>query len=109
MSKDFVLQLRYLGLLPQAGCVEYCFSIEDKDRNARQVVLTIADDFFLKNALKRQEAPDLCYQKVLTDLLAENSGVRFPSNTSVTALDIAHYRELHPTSKTRKYARRDEQ
>ncbi|HTY64356.1 MAG TPA: hypothetical protein VMG30_19050 [Acidobacteriota bacterium] len=107
MSKDLVMQLRYLGVLPQAGFFEYGFRIEDKDKGARQVVLTIADDFFLKNELKRQEAPDLCYQKVLADLSAENGDACFPLSTSVTALDIARYRDLHPTAKLRRFARKD--
>jgi hypothetical protein len=107
MSKDLVLQLRYLGVLPQAGFVEYGFRIENKDKVARQVVLTIADDFFLKNELKPQEAPDLCYQKMLTDLSAENGDECLPLNTSVTALDIARYRDLHPLTKSRKLIRRE--
>jgi hypothetical protein len=102
MSKDLVLQLRYLGAMPQVGFVEYGFRIENKDKSARQVVLTIADDFFLKNDLKLQEAPDLCYQKVLMDLSVVNEDTSFPLNLSVTALDIAHYRDLHPTAKLRK-------
>jgi hypothetical protein len=105
MSKDLVLQLRYLGVLPQVGFIEYGFRIENKDKNARQVIVTIADDFFRNNELKLQEAPDLCYQKVLTDLSAENSDAGFPSYTSVTALDIAHYRDLHPLTKLRKTVR----
>ena len=109
MSKDFVLQLRYLGVLPQAGYIEYGFRIENKDKSARQVVVTIADDFFLKNELKRQEAPDLCYQKVLMDLSTKNAEACFPLSSSVTALDIAHYRDLHPNTKSRKFARRDVQ
>ncbi len=107
MLKDLVLQLRYLGVMPQAGFVEYGFRIENKDKSARQVVVTIADDFFLKNELKRQEAPDLCYQKVLTDLSAESEDACFPLSTSVTALDIAHYRDLHPITKFRKSARKE--
>jgi hypothetical protein len=112
MSKDSVLQLKYLGLFPQAGFIEYGFRIENRDKSARQIVLTIADDFFLKNELKRQEAPDLCYQKLLTDLSAEDGDTDLLlSNTSVTAsvtaLDVAHYRDLHPNSKLRKSARRD--
>jgi len=102
MSKDLVLQLRYLGAMPQAGFVEYGFRIENEDKSARLVVLTIADDFFLKNDLKLQEAPDLCYQKVLMDLEAEKGGPSLPLSTSVTARDIAHYRDLHPTAKSRK-------
>jgi hypothetical protein len=105
MSKDLVLQLRYLGFMPQTGFVEYGFSVKNKDNSTRQIVLTIADDFFLKNELKLQEAPDLCYQKVLTDLAAENSEECFSSGTSVTALDIANYRNMHPLAKLRKSAR----
>jgi hypothetical protein len=62
MLKDIVCQLRYLGVIPQAGYIEYGFRIASKDKTVRQVVLTIADDFFQRNDLKFQEAPDLCYQ-----------------------------------------------
>jgi hypothetical protein len=107
MSKDLVMQLRYLGLMPQAGFVEYGFRIENKDKSVRQVVLTIADDFFLKHDLKVQEAPDLCYQKVLMDLGVETADSGSLASVPVTALDIAHYRDLHPTAKLRKHLRRD--
>lgn len=107
MLKDLVLQLRYLGVMPQVGYVEYGFRIENKDKSFRQVVLTIEDGFFLKNDLKLQEAPDLCYQKVLMDLNVEEADSRIPFRVPVTALDIAHYRDLHPTAKFRKFSRRD--
>ena len=107
MSKDFVMQLRYLGVIPQVGFVEYGFRIENKDKSVRQVILTIADDFFLKNDLKLQEAPDLCYQKVLTELEFEKSDSCLPFSMPVTALDVANYRHLHPTVKLRKGLRRD--
>ena len=107
MSKDLVLQLRYLGVMPQIGFVEYGFRIENEDKSVRQVVLTIADDFFLKHDLKIQEAPDLCYQKVLMDLAVEKTDSGFPFSVPVTALDIAHYRDLHPTTKLRKHTRRN--
>jgi hypothetical protein len=107
MSKDVVLQLRYLGVIPQAGFVEYGFRIENKDKSTRQVVLTIADNFFLNSDLKAQEAPDLCYQKVLMDLdLAKTDSC--PSfSMPVTALDIARYRELHPNTKLRKHLQKN--
>jgi hypothetical protein len=107
MSKDLVLQLKYLGVKPQVGFVEYGFRIENKDKSVRQVVLTIADDFFRKHDLKLQEAPDLCYQKVLMDLEVEKAASCFPFSAPVTALDIAHYRDLHPTTRLRKSVRRD--
>jgi hypothetical protein len=102
MIKGPVLQLRYLGVIPQTGHIEYGFRIEEKNKSIRQVVLTIADAFFQRNDLKFQEAPDLCYQKVLMDLDNEKPDSGIPAIISVNALDVAHYRDLHPTNKSRK-------
>ena len=107
MSKDLVLQLRYLGTIPQAGFVEYGFRIENKDKSTRQVVLTIADGFFLNSDLKAQEAPDLCYQKVLMDLDLAKTDSSSSFSVPVTALDIARYRDLHPNTKLRKHLQRN--
>jgi hypothetical protein len=107
MSKDFVLQLRYLGVLPQTGYLEYGFRIENKDKSVRQVILTIEDSLFRKDGLMFQEAPDLCYQKVLMDLENENEETRLPAHVPITALDIAHYRGLHPNVKLRKSFHRE--
>jgi hypothetical protein len=106
MLKNLVLQLRYLGVLPQVGYIEYAFQIEDKDKNLRRVVLTIEDLFFRKNDLMLQEGPDLCYQKVLMDLDNEKPEARIPARMPVTALDVAHYRDLHPTTKSRRTAKK---
>ena len=102
MLKELVLRLRYLGAIPQAGYTEYGFRVTEKDKSVRQVVLTIEDAFFRRNDLKFQEAPDLCYQKVLMDVDNERLDSGIPASISVTALDIAHYRDLHPTAKLRK-------
>jgi hypothetical protein len=107
MLKDIVCQLKYLGVLPQAGYIEYGFRVTEKDKSFRQVVLTIEDAFFRRYDLKFQEAPDLCYQKALMDLNNERPDSGFPASTPVTALDIAHYRDLHPTAKSRKSFRTD--
>jgi hypothetical protein len=101
MMKDLVLQLRYLGVIPQIGYREYGFRIEDKDKKIRQVVLTIDDALFLQHRLMFQEAPDLCYQKVLLDLSNETPETPICSRVPVTASDIAFYREAHPTAKMR--------
>jgi hypothetical protein len=107
MLKELVLQLRYLGVIPQAGYTEYGFRVTEKDNSFRQVVLTIEDAFFRRSDLKLQEAPDLCYQKVLMDLNNERLDSGIPDCIPVTALDIAHYRDLHPTAKSRKSFRTD--
>jgi hypothetical protein len=108
MLNQLVMQLRYLGVIPQVGYIEYGFRVTEKDKSVRQVVLTIEDAFFQRKDLKFQEAPDLCYQKVLMDLNNDrtDSGIP-PASIPVTALDIAHYRDLHPTAKSRKSFRTD--
>ena len=45
MSKDLVLKLKFLGVIPQTGYVEYGFQIEDEEKQFRLVVLTIEDTF----------------------------------------------------------------
>jgi hypothetical protein len=107
MLKELVLRLRYLGVIPQAGYTEYGFRVTEKDKSVRQVILTIENAFFRRNDLKFQEAPDLCYQKVLLDLNNERADSGNPASVPVTALDIAHYRDLHPTAKSRKSFRKD--
>ena len=92
-------KLRYIGVIPQTECLEYGFRIEDKDKDPRLVVLMIESGFFKRYELMFQEAPDLCYQKLLADLRSETEGTHVSPRLSVTADDIAHYRELHPTGK----------
>ncbi len=99
--KGFTMRLRYLGVLPQLGRREYSFSIEDKEKSPRQVVLTIEDGVFLTRELTFQEAPDLCYQKLLTELSNETAEAHLPDRASVTRADIAQYRNSHPAAKAR--------
>jgi len=106
MAKNLAHQLRYLGVIPQTGHVEYGFRIEDKDKNVRLVVLEIEVGVFSRNELMLQEGPDLCYQKVLADLDNEADGSPIGARVPVSATEIARYRELHPTSKPHKNAGR---
>jgi hypothetical protein len=107
MARDLAHQLRFLGAIPQIGHVEYGFRIEDKDKNTRLIVLEIESGFFQKNQLMFQEGPDLCYQKMLLDLTNESVDSPLGARVAVTASDIAYYRELHPTTKLRKAARKE--
>jgi hypothetical protein len=106
MAKDLVLQLRYIGMLPNMGHREYRFQIEAHDKSVRTVALTIDDGIFRKNQLMFQEAPDLCYQKLLADVTNEASGSLICSRASITDSEIASYRDSHPTGKMRKTAAR---
>jgi hypothetical protein len=102
MAIHNMLQLRYLGVLPQPECLEYGFQVDDKDRAPRLFVLMIESGFFKKYDLMFQEAPDLCYQKLLAELRNETAELPVNPRYSVTAADIAQYRQSHPTTKSRK-------
>jgi hypothetical protein len=102
MVMNGMLLLRYLGVIPQTEYVEYGFQVEDKNKDPRLIVMMIESGFFKKYDLMFQEAPDLCYQKLLEEIRNETEELPISSRFSVTASDIAHYREVHPTTRSRK-------
>jgi len=93
-------QLRYLGTISKPQHSEYGFQIENSDKTVRLLVLTIANAVFLTRQLMVQEAPDLCYQKVLAYLRNESAG---PTEDCIpiSESDIADYRAFHPNVKVR--------
>jgi hypothetical protein len=91
-------QLRYLGMISHPEHSEYGFQIENEDKSVRLLVLTIANAVFRTNQLMVQEAPDLCYQKVMTSLRSETP-IIVEALVSVTDSDIAQYRAIHPLLK----------
>ena len=90
-----VPQLSYLGVISQPERSEYHFRIINEDLTARLLVLTIAHSVFLTKQLMIQEAPDLCFQKVLADLRSESPAL-LQDIVSINESDIAHYRDSHP-------------
>jgi len=107
MAINSTMHLRYIGVIPQTAFLEYGFRVEDKDKDPRLVVMMIESEFFRRYELMVQEAPDLCYQKLLADLRDETIELPVSSRFSVTASDIAHYRELHPVGKSHKFRNRN--
>jgi hypothetical protein len=106
MAKDLVLQLRYLGMLAHIGHREYRFQIESQDKTVRTVALTIDDGIFRTNQLMFQEAPDLCYQKMLADVAKEADGSPICNQAPVSEAEVLSYRNAHPIGKIRKPALR---
>jgi len=102
MLKDLVMKLKFLGVIPQTGSMEYGFRIENEDKSYRLVVLTIKDTLFQQNHLMFQEAPDICYQYGLTKRDKETTEAPIPPRIPITILDIDQYRDLHPNTKLRK-------
>jgi hypothetical protein len=94
--------LRYLGKISKLEYSEYGFRIENEDKSVRLLILAIANSVFLTNQLMVQEAPDLCYQKVLTELKSEAAGP-FRELILVTGSDIEQYRTLHPNLRRKSF------
>jgi hypothetical protein len=94
------IRVRYVGVFPKSGYREYDFRVEADDKTIRQVVLVIDDILFLERQLMFQEAPDLCYQKLRMDLTNETAAP-IGNRVRVTPVDVASYRDSHPTVKSR--------
>lgn len=105
MTRDSVLQLRYIGVFPHSGHREYKFHIAAADTEGREVSLTINNSLFGANKLMFQEACDLCYQKLLMDLGNESQGVLILRRAAISASDIDSYRKGHPIRSSRKATR----
>ncbi len=103
MARDLCSELRFVGVFPQKGHREYRFNIEKENMDIREVILTIADALFMPHRLTFQEAPDLCYQKLLTDLRGESKEAPVCKRTAVTATDIDSYRESRQTARAARH------
>ena len=87
-------QLTYLGVIPQRDHMDYGFKIVNDDNSVRLLVLSIANSVFRNRQLMLQEAPDLCFQKVLADLRSEVPCL-LDETVPVTESDIENYRAAH--------------
>jgi hypothetical protein len=106
MARDLCSELRFVGVFPQTGHREYRFNIEKENADIREVILTIADALFIPKRLTFQEAPDLCYQKLLTDLRIESKEAPIYKRAAVTATDIDSYRESRQSAKAARHQTR---
>ncbi len=102
MPRDSTIHLRYVGVYAHVGHREYRFRIEAEDKSIRSVALTIDDSVFLRHRLMFQEAPDLCYQKMLADFANETADRPISSRAAVTEAEVDSYRDSHPLGKARK-------
>ncbi len=87
-------QLRYLGTISKPEHSEYGFQIENPDKTVRLLVLTIANSVFLTRQLLVQEAPDLCYQKLMA-CLRDTTASLAEDYIPISESDIANYRAFH--------------
>lgn len=92
--------MRYLGVIPRQELSEFGFQIENPDKTVRLLILTIANSIFREKQLMMQEAPDLCYQKILADLQSATPGL-VEEVVPISESDVAKYRAGHPNARVR--------
>jgi hypothetical protein len=100
VKANLPIRVRYVGVFPKNGYREYDFRVEAEDKTIHQIVLVIDDVVFLEKQLMFQEAPDLCYQKLRMNLIDETVA-QIGARVRVTPVDVASYRDSHPSSKSR--------
>lgn len=96
----FYPRLRYLGTISGPEQSEYGFQLENQDKSLRLIVVTIPSFVFLSRQLLVQEAPDLCYQKLMAYLRDDPAGPA-EDYISISDSDIEHYRDSRTTVKAR--------
>lgn len=104
MTKPSNPSLRCAGMISRTNWREYGFIVESQGKEIRRIVLTIDNSIFRNNLLMMQEAPDLCYQKLLSDLERETDEAPISRRAAISAADIADYRNSHPAAKMRSRA-----
>jgi hypothetical protein len=100
VKANLPIRVRYVGVFPKNGYREYDFLVEAEDKTIHQIILVIDDVVFLEKQLMFQEAPDLCYQKLRMNLIDETVA-QIGARVRVTPLDVASYRDSHPSAKSR--------
>jgi len=94
--------LQYLGFTVLPATREYTFSVLVKDSPGRAFTVVIDDSAFRHGLLRYQEAPGLCYGKLLAALQAETGDSPLCSRQQVTEGEASAY-TLSGRAKGRKW------
>ena len=100
--KDEAL-VRYLGFQTKVSAREYSFQVHEAGAD-RQFTLSIANEAFLLRQARYQDGPDICAQKLQTELAAH---ANHPSQTEyvISHIELETYRVAR-TPKPNRYPAR---
>jgi len=98
--------LMYTGFALVPGGREYSFSLARHELPVRLFTVMVKDNAFGPGLLRFQDAPGLCYERLLSALAGEETETPVSSHQLVTASDIGEY-QAHGREKSRKWT--DEQ
>ncbi len=98
--------LMYTGFALVPGGREYSFSLARHETPVRMFTVVVKDAAFAPGLLRYQDAPGLCYDRLLAALSAEENEAPISSHQLVTASDVGEY-QANRKEKSRKWT--DEQ
>lgn len=98
--------LVYIGFTIVPGGREYNFSVPNRETPTRSFTVTIPNAVFRPGLLKFQEAPGICYGKLVAALAIEEADTPLSARQQVTELEVSEY-QASGKAKVRKWT--DEQ
>jgi hypothetical protein len=88
------IHVQYVGFQARPKVREYTFLVKDGEADAREFKLTIANEAFLSQRARYQDAPDICAHRLQRELDASDN---HPAHTHCTISDaeLEEYRLAH--------------
>ena len=101
------VHVQYVGFQAKSKVREYTFLVKDGEAAAREFRLTIANEAFLSQRARYQDAPGICAHRLQHELGTSNN---YPLTTRCIISDaeieeyrLAHYPKAKPSSPYRMY------
>jgi hypothetical protein len=85
----------YLGFKAEPSTREYSLQIRTPGDAVRDFVLVIANEAFLSNRVRYQDAPEICFLKLQRELSLCLEGTHPARRLKVTDADLEEYRVAH--------------
>jgi hypothetical protein len=85
----------YMGFKAEASTREYALRIRNPGDDDRDYVLVIANEAFLTNRVRYQDAPEICFLKLQRELSLCLEGTHPARRLRVTDADLEEYRVAH--------------
>jgi hypothetical protein len=85
----------YLGFKAEATAREYSLRIRNPGEADRDFVLVIANEAFLANRVRYQDAPEICFLKLQRELSLCLEGTHPARRLKVTDAELEEYKAAH--------------
>ncbi len=87
--------IQYLGYQSIRDTRTYSFHVIDSQKNRREFTVEIRNQVLLDNHFKCQDAPDLCFAKLKSELAGETEDQPLPSQLTVSDAEVHKYIQDH--------------